>query len=217
MQKQPFTYTLPEQFLTDQAVPTRWRVWAVINGFFISGQKCWASNEWIGEKVGAHKDTVSQAVKELESLKIIRCERGARSRSIFPMIGDSAYQWSASAPISDRHQRLSISVSNSVSEKSVAKATPSYEIVKDQQKVKVVRDNRAMQLRGTLYRMFEKENGVSPVPNQGDYVRVLEALKYLKDTEIIDLVEDALEDGKKKTVREMLSARSIDVYRQENS
>lgn len=114
--KQPYTYTLPEEFIKDQSVPARWRVWAVINGFFITGQKCWASNEWIAEKIGSHKDTASQAVKELEELGIIRCDRGARSRDIYPMIGDNAYQWSASAPISDRHQRLSNSVSNSVRE-----------------------------------------------------------------------------------------------------
>lgn len=109
----PYTYTLPQQFIEDKEVPTRWRVWAVINGFFIAGQYCWASNEWLAKKVKSHKDTVSQAVKELEGMDIIHCKRGARSREIYPMIGINAYQWSARTPISDRHQRLSISVSNS--------------------------------------------------------------------------------------------------------
>ncbi len=110
--KQPYTYTLPQHFILDKEVPARWRVWAVINGFFIGGQYCWASNDWIAEKIGTHKDTVSQAVLELEKLGIVRCERGARSRKIYPMIGANAYQWSASTPIktpNDRHQRLSIS------------------------------------------------------------------------------------------------------------
>ncbi len=107
---------MPEAFICDKEVPTRWRVWAVINGFFIGGQVCWASNEWIAEKVNSHKDTVSQAVKELENNKIIRCERGARSRRIYPMIGINAYQWSAPTPTSDRHRRLSNSVSNSEKE-----------------------------------------------------------------------------------------------------
>lgn len=110
--EEPRNYTLPQQFIQDREVPTRWRVWGVINGFFIGGQYCWASNEWIAERVNSHKDTVSQAVKELESAGIIRCERGARSRSIYPMIGANAYQWSASTPISGRHRRLSNSYSN---------------------------------------------------------------------------------------------------------
>lgn len=117
MNREPYTYSLPEQFLEDSSVPARWRVWAVINGFFINGGYCWASNGWIAERIKSHKDTVSQAVKELEDKKIIRCVRGARSRNIYPMIGTNAYQWSAPTPISDRHQRLSNSVSNSVREK----------------------------------------------------------------------------------------------------
>lgn len=114
---QPHTYSLPEQFIQDQSVPARWRVWGVINGFFIGGKKCWASNEWIGNQIGSHKDTVSQAVKELEEMHFISCERTARSRIISlgsdPMIGTNAYLRSVPTPISDRHQRLSTSVSNS--------------------------------------------------------------------------------------------------------
>lgn len=67
---------------------------------------------------------------------IIRCERGARSRSIYPMIGDNAYQWSAPTPISDRHQRLSISVSNSESIKGEVKTSQEeiIEVREDQEK-----------------------------------------------------------------------------------
>ena len=115
--KQPYIYTLPEAFIKDTEVPTRWRVWAVVNGFFVGGKKCWASNEWIGEQVKAHKDTVSQAVKELEALGYFLCERTARTRLISPgnppMIGTDTYLRSVSTPISDRHERLSTSVSNS--------------------------------------------------------------------------------------------------------
>lgn len=128
MEREPYTYSLPEQFLEDQSVPARWRVWAVINGFFINGGSCWASNEWIATRIKSHKDTVSQAVKELEDKGIIKCQRGARSRTILPMIGANTYQWSAPTPISDRHQRLSNSVKNSERESSVAIA-PHFEVV----------------------------------------------------------------------------------------
>lgn len=112
--REPYSYTLPEKFLTDQEVPARWRVWAVINGFFINTGSCWASNEWISKRIGAHKDTVSQAVKELEEMKVISCKRGARSRLIYPMIGVSTYLDRQRHLPHDRHQRLSNSVSDSV-------------------------------------------------------------------------------------------------------
>lgn len=105
---------MPEAFIKDQTVPARWRVLGIINGFLINGHACWASNEWIADKLGCHKDTVSQAVKELEDRGEITVTRGARSRTITRKIGGSAYHEGGSTPISDRQQRLSNSVSNSV-------------------------------------------------------------------------------------------------------
>lgn len=131
MEKQPRQYSLPEAFVKDPSVPIRWRVWAIINGFFINGQYCWASNEYLALQLKVHKDSVSQAIKELEEMEIVRCTRGARSRYIYPMIGANAYQWSASAPISDRRQRLSISVSNSERETSVTYVPRVYSVEKE--------------------------------------------------------------------------------------
>lgn len=123
--KQPYIYTMPESFVIDTDVPVRWRLWAVLNGFFLNSQKCWASNEWLGLKVNAHKDSVSQGVKELEEFGLIKCERTRRSRIISPIlkipeIGVDAYGGGVSPPISDRSERLSISDSNSDSYTSVA-------------------------------------------------------------------------------------------------
>lgn len=102
---------MPEAFAKDQDVPARWRIWAVINGFFLNRKKCWASNEWLGEQIRAHKDTVSQGVKELEDMGVITCERTRRTRLIAPVlsseIGTNAYQEEGSTPISDRSERLS--------------------------------------------------------------------------------------------------------------
>lgn len=113
----PHVYTMPEGFIKDPSVPTRWRVLAVLNGFFLNGKKCWASNEWLGEEVDAHKDTVSQAVKELESLNLIKCERTRRSRFISQVlkneIGANTYLGGQPTPISDRSQHLSNSDNNS--------------------------------------------------------------------------------------------------------
>lgn len=124
IKKQPYTYTMPEAFLADQMVPARWRVLAVINGFFLNSQKCWASNEWIGQKIGAHSVTVSRAVKELEELKIVVCERTRRSRFIAPVMSEISIGVNlrvTPTTISDTHQRLSNSDSNSEREKGVLK------------------------------------------------------------------------------------------------
>lgn len=214
---------MPEDFMKDTNVPARWRVLGVLNGFFINGKKCWASNEWIGKIIGSHKDTVSQAIKELEDLGKIRCERTRRTRFISQVlcsnVGDNAYLGGRSTPISDRRQRLTNADSNADREKGVAKATPlSFKVVPDEpQKVRPLRDKEAFKLRGVLYGMFEEEFGVPPTPHMGDYTRVVAALKRLKPKEVIEMICDALDTGKKRTVREILTDRAIDIYLQDNA
>lgn len=71
-------------------------------------------------------------------------------------------------------------------------------------------------LRDKLYDMFEKEKDVRPTPHAGDYQMVKAAMNRLTQKQIIDLVEEKLEDGKVRTVREALSPRSVDIYLQDN-
>lgn len=127
-----YTYSMPQSFLADKSVPVRWRVWAVINGFFIAGKEFWASNDWIGEQIGCHKDSVSQGVKELEDLGMMHSKRTRRSRVIYPgngEIGGSAYLRPSPAPISDRSERLSISDSISDSNVSALEDEPRAQAV----------------------------------------------------------------------------------------
>lgn len=77
------------------------------------------------------------------------------------------------------------------------------------------RDTKAWTLKEKLYDLVEKENGVRPTPSIADYKRVVEALKRLSEADIEALVEEGLGQGK-RTVREALSARSLDVYLQDN-
>ena len=211
--RQPYTYTMPEQFLTDSAVPARWRVWAILNGFFLNKMKFWGSNDWIGEKIGAHKDTISQAIKELEELNYIKCERTRRSRIVIDIrteIGDNAYLRPVLAPISDRRQRLTNTDSNAEREKATDVA--SFSIVPDEPiKVRPKRDSTAWKLKEELYDLFEKEYDHRPTPHIGDYKTVLEALKRLEPKKIKWLVEEGLSQGK-HTVRECLTARAVDAY-----
>lgn len=78
------------------------------------------------------------------------------------------------------------------------------------------KDTRAMVLREKLYTMFENSTGIRPTTTVADYIRITEALKHLEEKHIEDMVENALSYGNEKTVREVLTARKIDIYRQEN-
>lgn len=108
---------------------------------------------------------------------------------------------------------------DSKEKKSVAVATPSLpvrEVADDSKKPRVPRDTRAMELREWCYKQIEQETGVRPITSQGDYVRLVEALKYLKETDIRDMMIEALDRGRGQTVRGVFTNRAIDVYRQEN-
>lgn len=243
MAKEPYVYTLPEQFLTDTSVPIRWRVWAVINGFFVSGQKCWASNEWLGEKVKAHKDSVSQAIKELENMKMLSCERTRRTRLISPgtsEIGGTTYHTKAPTPILDRRQRLSISDSISDSRKGFLEKQKSSLSEKDQPQTQIETrdvDSDGMpvapkQRKGAYNRdpvwkivqqcaaAMQKDTGIPPVMGVKSLVAVKRALKTLKPPDILIMVEDALSNGRAEkfgmSLNAILSDTEINKYMLDN-
>lgn len=93
-----------------------------------------------------------------------------------------------------------------------------YEIVPDtpQKEKKERKDKGALALREKLYTLFEKELGVRPTTHVADYLRILDAMKRLNEKQILELVEDGIDSGKKKTVREALTAREVDIYLQNN-
>lgn len=114
--EKPHIYTMPEAFIRDQEVPARWRLLALLNGFFLNNMKCWMSNEKLGQQLGCHENTVTRAVEELENLNIIRCERTRRSRLISSVLHETTIDSGLrppSVPVSDHHQYISNSVTNS--------------------------------------------------------------------------------------------------------
>jgi len=78
------------------------------------------------------------------------------------------------------------------------------------------RDKVALAVMYKCYDKIEREYGVRPTETFADYLRVLESLKSIKDKDIYTMVDDALVIGKAKTLREMLTAREVDIYRQQN-
>ncbi len=93
-----------------------------------------------------------------------------------------------------------------------------YEIVSDtpERKKTERKDKGALALREKLYTLFEKEFDVRPTPHVADYLRILDAMKRLNEKQILELVEEGIDSGKKKTVREALTAREVDIYLQNN-
>lgn len=104
----------------------------------------------------------------------------------------------------------------------VASLPPSLTEVKlspngEEKPLKIKRDMAAWALREKLYDLFEDNTDVRPTPHAADYQMVVAALKTLNADEVVDLVEQAFESKKPpRTVREALSARQIDIYRQDN-
>ncbi len=74
----------------------------------------------------------------------------------------------------------------------------------------------ALALREWCYGRIEKEYGVRPTNNLGDYVQITKALKHLKESDVKDMMDEALSQEKGKTVRSVFTDRLIDLYRQEN-
>lgn len=222
MPKQPHIYTLPEQFMKDDTVPMHWKLYAIINGFWVSARPVFASNKFFSEKLGCSERYVRDCLEKLEQMGILDRVGKSQHRRIVPKGGavSSAHDpkggtsSSAGAEPAVPH----ISDSNSVRESRAAKAAVSFEVVEDEPKrPRAPKDRSALELRDTLYEMFKDATGVAPSVNGGDYQRVLAALKLLKAKDIEALVEDALQNRKPPvTVREALTDRAIDRYRQDN-
>lgn len=81
---QPHIYTMPEAFLEDESVPARWKVLAVIQGFWIAGKTMFATNDWIAKKLGYSSRQVQYALSELEEMNLITRSISGFDRFIFP-------------------------------------------------------------------------------------------------------------------------------------
>lgn len=101
---------------------------------------------------------------------------------------------------------------------SLGNESASYEILPEEgesKPIKARRDKQAFALKSICYDHIEKEYGIRPTDTFADYLCILNAQKRLKDGDILVIVDDALSIGKAKTLREMLTARQVDIYLQQ--
>lgn len=64
-------YTLPEEFITDKSVPVHWRLYALINGFWINGLSVYASNKYFAEKLECTERHISGCLEILEKMGLL--------------------------------------------------------------------------------------------------------------------------------------------------
>lgn len=82
--KQPYIYTLPEAFIEDKSVPLHWKLYALINGFWIAGKPVFASNHFFAEKLGCTERYIQICLEKLEKLETVQRIGISQNRTIVP-------------------------------------------------------------------------------------------------------------------------------------
>lgn len=204
------------------------------------------TKEQLAGRCGVDAKTVQRALKKLEEVGYLKVEKsiGRGNANVYfllkkpkgcnlcPFIkGDiqdhkrghlEPEKGTKTTPYIDKYkdkEKAETKVSFSPLEGNSLTTDEDYAIVSDTpHKVKnPPRNKQALALREKLYDLFEREYKARPTTTASDYFRVLAAQKRIKDKDIIEIVEDELDKGKKRTVTEMLSARSVDIYLQDNA
>lgn len=75
---------MPAEFIEDPNVALKWKVYAYINGFWISGNTFYARNDTIAKRFGKSERAVQLALGELEDLCLITRNIKGLSRYILP-------------------------------------------------------------------------------------------------------------------------------------
>lgn len=75
---------MPEAFLKDKSVPVKWKLYGLINGFWINGLTVYAANKFFADKLGCSERMVRSALEELEKESLLRREISGYKRTILP-------------------------------------------------------------------------------------------------------------------------------------
>lgn len=163
--RQPYTYTLPEQFMNDPTVPMHWKLYALINGFWIGGKSVFASNAYFAEKLGCSERYVRECLSVLENLGVLNREGRSQNRRIVPASRveeggtSSSYQGGTNSSVRAEPTVPHSSVSSSVSILSEVETSrmADFVIVEDKPRSKKP-DVRP------VYRLFTEVLGIESLP-----------------------------------------------------
>lgn len=84
MNKQPHIYTMPEGFLTDPSIGVKWKLYAIINGFWISGKPVYGANKFFSDKLGVSERQIRNGLAQLEKDGYILRTIKGHNRTIQP-------------------------------------------------------------------------------------------------------------------------------------
>lgn len=70
--------------MEDDSVPTHWRLYGLINGFWISGKTIYATNSWLAEQLKCSERHVSRSLEILEKLGLLTRNIEGFKRLILP-------------------------------------------------------------------------------------------------------------------------------------
>jgi len=75
---------MPEGFLQDESIGVKWKLYAIINGFWIGGKTCFGGNEFFAAKLGVSERQIRNGLSQLEEDGYIERVISGNSRVIRP-------------------------------------------------------------------------------------------------------------------------------------
>jgi len=79
-----YRYTMPQGFMEDKSVPVKWRLYGVVNGFWLSGRSCYGGNPYFAKLLSVSPRQIRNAFAELEVDKLLRRKIKGTTRVVVP-------------------------------------------------------------------------------------------------------------------------------------
>lgn len=79
-----YRYTMPQGFMEDKSVPVKWRLYGIVNGFWLSGRSCYGGNPYFAKELGVSERQIRNAFAELEADKLLRRNIKGTTRIVVP-------------------------------------------------------------------------------------------------------------------------------------
>jgi hypothetical protein len=110
---------MPESFMKDPNVSAKWKLYGIINGFWLNRKTVYASNQYFSKEIGCSERAIISALGELESAGMIRRNIQGHNREIFPGGSPASGRGEAQLHAEGEAQLQPIASSNASSKKAV--------------------------------------------------------------------------------------------------
>lgn len=162
--KQPQVYTLPEQFIRDPSVPLKWKLYTIINGFWIAGKPVFASNRFFAEKLGCTERHIQDCLAELEKEHLITRHGKSQNRRIIPG-GRTDSSWRDEPSDVVRDEPTVHHISDSIADNLMITAKADFLVVSEEEKPRAPKDSHTKQYNALIDWLRELTG--APVKNVG--------------------------------------------------